>query len=244
MQVNDNSKSYRRTRGKKKRYQRRAPKSASQTQVSYLRSGSVDDYYRLSIKPGAFPLPRSLRTTLPYYEQVNLVSNSTPFIYVFRMNGPYDPNQTGSGAQPVGWDNMLTFYNQAFCVGSRIEVRVVNNGTVPLQFGIAPTNAANSLGSFDAMEYYSRDAVFGECDGTGRGGRSVCRRFNQMEVLRFYAQPYDADFVSAGQALPGRNAFWTVAFQSADQTTLVNANVQFRVYYDVIFTSPIPVALS
>jgi len=160
------------------------------------------------------------------------------------MNGPFDPNQTGSGAQPVGWDNLLTFYNQAFCVGSRIELRVINNSTTPLQFGIAPTIAASTLSSYDAMEYYSRDAVFGECDGTGRGGSSVCRRMNSKAVLRFYAQPYDADFVSSGQALPTKNAFWTLAFQSSDQSALINANVQIRIYYDIIFTSPLAVALS
>ena len=216
--------------------------SSLQTQLSVPRRDT--DYYRLQIVKNPFPLPLTLRTTLPYYEQVNLVSSSTPFIYVFRLNGLFDPNQTGSGQQPVGWDNLLTFYNQSFCIGSRIELTVVNNSTTPVQFGVAPTIAASSLSSYDAMTYYNRNPVFGEADGTGRGGKSMCKRMNQQGVLEFYGQPFSTEFMATSQALPSRNAFWTIALQSTDQSTLLNCNLQVRLFYDVIFSSPIPVSLS
>jgi len=232
-----------RRRNRARRTPRRlAGNSAMQTQFSVPRRDA--DYYRLSIVKNAFPLPKTLRTTLPYYEQVNLVNNTTPFIYVFRLNGCFDPNQTGTGAQPVGWDNLLTFYNQSFCVGSRIEITLINNSTTPIQFGVAPTIASSSLSSFDAMTYYNRNPVFGEADGTGRGGKSVVKRFNSQALLDFYGQPYSNDFIAYGNALPTRNAFWTIALQSADQTALVNANLQVRIFYDVVFMAPVPVALS
>ena len=121
---------------------------------------------------------------------------------------------------------------------------MVNNSTTPIQFGVAPTIAASSLSSYDGMTYYNRNPVFGEADGTGRGGKSICKRMNQQGVLDFYGQPYTTEFMATGNALPSRNAFWTIALQSSDQTSLVNCNLQVRVFYDVVFSSPIPVALS
>jgi hypothetical protein len=179
-----------------------------------------------------------------YYQQVNFNNNSTPFIYVFRLNGPYDPDQTGSGLQPVGWDNLLVFYNASVCTGSRIEITVVNGSTVPVQFGVAPTVAASSLTSYDQMIYYNRGVKKSYVDGTGRGSSSVRTISAKQNVFEFFEQPYDRDFQAQGNALPGKNAFWTIALQSSDQTTLLTCTMQVKVYYDVLFSDRLPVGLS
>ncbi len=203
------------------------------------------DFTRLQIASRSpFPLPPSFRTTLRYYEQVNLVSNSTPFVYVFRANSGFDPNQTGSGSQPVGWDNLLAFYNASFGVGSRININVINGTTVPVQFGVAPTIASTTISSYDNMKIYGRQTVFGYADGTTRGSSSVKAIQNEVTTLRFFNQPFDRDFVAAGQALPSKNLFWSIVFQTSDQTTLISLSFQVEIFYDFVFTDPLLVPLS
>jgi len=201
-------------------------------------------YERLRIVgQSSTPLPLTFRTTLRYYEQVSLAS-ATPYIYVFRANSGYDPNQTGTGAQPAGWDNLLTFYDAHFSPGSRIVITVINSSTTPVQFGVAPTISASGLASFDQLKIYNRGAVFGFVDGTTRGSSSVKSIAKSVSVLSFYGQPYDRDFQARGQATPSRQLFWTIAFQSSDQTTALNINFQVEILYDYIFSDPIPVFLS
>ncbi len=203
------------------------------------------NYYRLMIQSRSpFPLPLSFRTCLRYYQQVNFSSATTPYIYVFRANSGYDPDQTGSGSQPVGWDNLLEFYNSTFCIGSRIIITMINGGTVPLQFGVAPTIAANTISSYDNMKIYGRCVTTSYVDGTTRGSSSLKSLKNEVVTLNFYGQPYDRDFQAQGQAIPGKNLFWTIAIQSTDQTSLITAQMQVEIFYDFVFSDPVLVPLS
>lgn len=52
-----------------------------------------------------------------------------PIKYVFAGNGPYDPDRTGAGVQPYGYDNILQAFNYQYyvVVGARIRVNVTLN---------------------------------------------------------------------------------------------------------------------
>ncbi len=57
-------------------------------------------------------VPDKFRTTLTYVDQFVLNSTTTSTDnYVFRANSLFDPNYTGSGHQPLGYDQWTTFYN-------------------------------------------------------------------------------------------------------------------------------------
>jgi len=58
--------------------------------------------------------------------------------YAFRANGVYDPNQSGIGHQPMGYDNWAAVYNHAAVIGSKIKATFspVNAGTALSAFGI------------------------------------------------------------------------------------------------------------
>lgn len=46
--------------------------------------------------------------------------------YQFKCNGMFDPNTTGTGHQPMGYDQMTPLYKHWYVIGSRIYCRVVH----------------------------------------------------------------------------------------------------------------------
>jgi len=68
-----------------------------------------------------FP-PRTTRR-LRYSDDVSLSSSSgVVSSYVYAANDLYDPDRTGSGHQPMGFDQMMVFYNHFCVVRARIKV--------------------------------------------------------------------------------------------------------------------------
>lgn len=49
--------------------------------------------------------------------------------YVFRANSIYDPNFTGTGHQPMGFDQMMTMYQNFVVLGSKITCTFNNSDT-------------------------------------------------------------------------------------------------------------------
>jgi len=80
------------------------------------------------VSEGYMPLfPPRTHKWLRYHETVTLTSVAGAInTYVFRANDLFDPNYTGTGHQPMGFDQMMVFYNHFAVNKCRIKV-VANN---------------------------------------------------------------------------------------------------------------------
>jgi len=78
------------------------------------------------------PLPHMFKITHRYADTGNMtVTAGTPARWAFKCNGLFDPDTTGTGAQPQGFDQLGVLYNHYVVIGSRITVRItVTGGTV------------------------------------------------------------------------------------------------------------------
>jgi len=56
--------------------------------------------------------------------------------YVFSANGCFDPNITGTGHQPMGFDQMMLMYEQATVVKSRVSFSVNNASAANIAAGV------------------------------------------------------------------------------------------------------------
>jgi len=73
-------------------------------------------------------LPICKWATLPYYDQNNFTTGAVlAGGYVFTCNGLYDPNITGVGHQPMGFDQMMLFYEHYTVTEAEITVNFYNN---------------------------------------------------------------------------------------------------------------------
>ncbi len=65
------------------------------------------------VNPMKTPWPTRTVTRLDYTDQFDIVCTSGALsVYTFNSNGLYDPDQTGTGHQPLGFDQYATQYNR------------------------------------------------------------------------------------------------------------------------------------
>lgn len=72
------------------------------------------------------------------YDELISISSTTgiPGSYVFSTNGMYDPNVTGTGHQPMFFDNMSLVYNHYTVFKSKITISAVSVVPFELSLGI------------------------------------------------------------------------------------------------------------
>jgi len=106
--------------------------------------------------------PIKTTKTLHYHETVSLSSTSGAVAtYVLSANGLYDPNITGTGHQPAGFDQVMLFYHHYYVNSSTINVNVRNNTSNVSPTCILSVNGSNTpiTNTYELQEDGSNVAV-------------------------------------------------------------------------------------
>lgn len=213
--------------------------------------------------------PKKRSTMLPRFKQLsnNYVSRRPPFIrtqvcyhefglsinpviasdgvYVFAANGLFDPNITGTGHQPLGFDQYMALYNEYIVFGSTIKVIVQNSNTVCAIAGIF----LEDYGTTDTnMSKYIENGnghylVLGAKDS----GEDVKTLTHRADVKKFSTQDVLASdaFTGYSTANPTDTHFYHVVIAPLDASTDLGAcNFSVEIRYDVLFRDPALTALS
>lgn len=77
------------------------------------------------------PMPTRFTTRLRYVEtySINPGASGLAGSYVFKANGLYDTNITGTGHQPRGYDQLMAMYDHYVVTGAKITVRMASAST-------------------------------------------------------------------------------------------------------------------
>lgn len=106
---------------KQTRKKPRRPRSGAATRPTG-RTANADLAFRTPLFPPRFT------KRLIYCETGLTISATAPLAntYFFTANGMFDPNITGTGHQPMGFDEMMLMYEQYTVVSSKISVHLIN----------------------------------------------------------------------------------------------------------------------
>jgi hypothetical protein len=92
--------------------------------------------------------PATKRVKLYYYDYGLNRSGTAGAVnnYVISANGLFDPNITGTGHQPMGFDQMMLMYNQYTVISSKISVCIYNTtASVAVRAGVYLSPDAASI---------------------------------------------------------------------------------------------------
>ena len=96
---------------------------------------------RTTQKPGykGHPFGKQFYTKLRYNEAHTFSAGGAANFassYKFNLNNLYDPNETGAGHQPLGFDELMSIYEKYTVVGAKITACFVGDTTVPSAVGL------------------------------------------------------------------------------------------------------------
>lgn len=107
----------------RKKYTKRPTKRKTYRKVSRK------TYKRRSRIPTSQPSKQCLK--LQYFDQItiNPPVGDQPGRYIFRANSIFDPDYTGVGHQPLGFDQWMTLYTRYHVIGAKCTATFVANDT-------------------------------------------------------------------------------------------------------------------
>jgi hypothetical protein len=99
-----------------------------------------------------YGFPDRLETVLRYHMQTALNSTSGSIAkQQFRWNSCFDPDFTGSGHQPLYWDQFTTMYDNYIVTKASAVIKFVNTSTVPFQVGMGTDDDTTASATLDTL---------------------------------------------------------------------------------------------
>lgn len=186
-------------------------------------------------------MPKTRRVKQRYNEVVSVTSTVGGLgTYVYRANSCFDPNLTGTGHQPMGFDQMSALYNHYTVIKSKIAVNVMDAAAVSTTSSICGVHLSD-----DTSTPYSNHAGYIEAQ-KGSWQTRLLRSTTSAPLRTSFdaAQFFDVKDVKDNESLgaavnanPTEQADYIVWYQTLDSTTNT-AVLNVVIDYWVEFSEP------
>lgn len=154
-------------------------------------------------------------------------------VNVFSGNSPYDPDVTGVGVQPYGWDNTAALFGHYRCIGSKIKARFYagESGILKAVCTVVP-HVDNAMDYYDPSDLRvtsrAKQRIISSTEGIVKGNfiTSWCKTSSLFPDQT----TKDADFGATINTSPGVRWYWHCYVDTSDTAT------EDTVYMDVEIT--------
>ena len=220
-----------------KRRGRKGPSNNSRAQGTF--GGSV-------VKAGFSVVNRPLfgytaRRTLQYYSPGTITSGaSTVGAYVFAANGLFDPDITGTGGQPMGFDQMMLYFNHYTVLRGRARaVFKTNSTTLRATVGLLVSGSSSVTSSIEAT-VENGDITFQELEFAGAfGGTCTLTRSISMGAFQGLRNTIDdPDMRGDVSTNPAELVYYHLVCWNSSSATVLTCDFQVLLEFDVHFHEP------
>lgn len=189
-----------------------------------------------------------LKVNLKYSESITLNPGAgLANTYVFSANGCYDPNITGGGHQPVGFDQYMTLYELYTVTASMIKVTFINTDTANAQL-VLVCNRDLSTTDADPRVYLENGATVWDILGRAGAGNDIKTIRKAMDMRQFSNNKdimSEDNYAGTNAANPQEEQYYIVSACSTDLTTDTGSITAFvEITYETYFRQPRQAALS
>lgn len=220
----------RRKNFRKKRFRRRRRRRGGSQKMTIRRS----------------PMAQKFKTHLRYTDQINLNPGVLGIraVHVFRANSLFDPDETGAGHQPRGFDQIMPMYEKYTVIGCQIKATfMANEANQNARVCVAVVNTGSPLVSFnDYLESGTANTKF--LTNTSQPSVTVMKN---VSMSKWFSKSHllSEDTVQGGlTSNPGEVCHFHVVVAGVNQQDTGNVTVQIEIQYITIFTEPVVVGQS
>lgn len=219
-----------RTYGARARSVSKPPAKKAKTTLNIGKLGTASPFSR----------GRFIKARLTYCEAINLNPGiASCASYVFAANGLYDPNITGVGHQPAGFDQYMALYSEYVVTKSWIKIVATNTDPNSQQcIGISFLDKATT--SIDARKYIEQGSCKWTCIDTYKSG-SVATLTHVADIRKVSTQDIftEDNFAADATRNPADTHHWHIWAAPMDfNTDTSGVNVVVEIQYEVYFRDP------
>lgn len=222
-------------------YKKKPYKKYKKKEHSIVSRKDIGRAKRLSVVNS--PLSAMLKATLLYTSDVGitLVSVGTnPGTHIFSLNSLFDPDLTGGGHQPRGFDQIMTMYDHYTVINTKVRIDAHNNETNRGAYIVA-TLRDNNISASNYTDYTeslnSQWKILG-IESSGSADKVLALNINPNQFLGRSHPLSDPDLKGGITSAPKEEAFVHISAMGIDQFTACSVNVMVTLSYTVIFTEP------
>jgi len=198
-----------------------------------------DHFTSFSSRP---PINPRLRTTLVYAETI--INNTlTVRDYKYNLNGLFDPNNSGTGHQPKGYDQLSALYQRYRVYQTRWTCNLSPYQTFyPTQLVCVPTNSVTGFtAAADAYEATWAKSLWITTLPDTMGGVVNLSMLNGKTPVAYASDDSTQALVSAN---PTEQLILHIMTQTLDGSTPLGVFFTIKLEFDVEFSDPVQLAQS
>lgn len=198
---------------------------------------------------GTLVCPNSVRVNLPFTQVLAPGTTSGGlYVYQYRANSCFDPDYSGTGLQPNGFDQWAQFYNSFVVLSSEVIVEYVASGAYVGELVVVPSfNASSPANTKEATGWRYAKSVMGVPSGNATYHKIV----SKMSTATMCGVPpaavlSDSDWASTISTNPANfnTWFWNIFLQNQSSSTTLGDYLRVTIVYDVKFFDPAQSAFS
>lgn len=206
-------------------------------------------------KYGTFPFLNRLnvfnlryKAHLRYHTDVDMgVQGSSPLGYVFSANGLYDPDITSTGHQPMGFDQLMTFFQHYTVLNAQISIQVRNYLVVTgqcVEMAVAIQRSTTVLSVWDRL-IEAGNVTYGCISAIPNGGGPIPPWFrSRVRIADFQSVPNvlnDDTLRGTAAANPATQVYFVIYSRLPDAAGPSSEHLFFSVTmeFDAVFTEPL-----
>lgn len=183
--------------------------------------------------------PDSVTLTLKYFETVTMTSLTTTsaWDYLFRLNSPFDPNFTGTGYQPAGFDQWSALYSKYRVNSAEWRVGVIpSDGAYGLNFCCIERGESTLDGNFYNLAMEPRSKV-GFIGTRGAPPMTLTGGVTIRDIFGVTAIEYkDDDYAALISTNPANQAYlYLKCVQPGGEVPTADTQVMVEIRYNVTF---------
>jgi len=196
-------------------------------------------------------MPDQYKRTLTYVDKISLDGGigGTPSSWFFSCNSLYDPDRTGTGHQPRGFDQIMPMFDHYVVIASKMVATVVSrsdtavNGRAIVAVKLRDTAAA-STNMVDLLENGNVDYIVSGTAQANNGVKTISTKVNPNKFLARSKPLSDPDLKGTIASNPAEECFFEICAGAIGTDDPIAVDILVTIQYTAVFIEPKELARS